>query len=84
MALDAIFEVVVRIIAEPVVEVLFVGVFYWPGWIILRVLTLGRYPPSQSDKHNREFVSIVRGPYYSDSRCDSTLLEFFRMKDYPF
>jgi hypothetical protein len=43
MALDAIFEVVVRIIAELVVEVLFVGVFYWPGWIILRVLTLGRY-----------------------------------------
>jgi hypothetical protein len=59
MALDAIFEVVVRIIVEFVVEVLFVGVFYWPGWIILRVLTLGRYPPSQSYKHNREFVSTV-------------------------
>lgn len=59
MALDAIAEVVVRAIAQFIGEVLFVGVFYWPGWVILRVFTLGRYPPPQSSPHNREFVAMV-------------------------
>jgi hypothetical protein len=59
MALEAIAEVVVRAIAQFIGEVLFVGIFYWPGWVILRVLTLGRYPPSQSKPHNREFVAMV-------------------------
>jgi len=59
MAFDAIAEFVVRAIAQFVVEVLFVGVFYWPGWVVLRSLTLGRYPPPQSQPHNREFVAIV-------------------------
>jgi hypothetical protein len=59
MALDAIAEFVVRAIARFVVEVLFVSVFYWPGWVMLRVLTLGRYPPPQAYPHNREFVAIV-------------------------
>jgi hypothetical protein len=59
MALDAIAEIVVRAIAQFIGEVLFVGIFYWPGWVILRVFTLGHYPPPQSQQHNREFVSIV-------------------------
>ncbi|WP_200870586.1 hypothetical protein [Methylobacter tundripaludum] len=59
MAFDAIAEFIVRAIAQFVVEVLFVGVFYWPGWVVLRSLTLGRYPPPQSQAHNREFVAIV-------------------------
>lgn len=59
MAIDAIAEVVVRAIAQFVIDVLFVGIFYWPGWIILRVLTLGRYPPAQSHPHNRELVAVA-------------------------
>ena len=59
MAIDAIAEFVVRAIAQFVVEVLFVGILYWPGWVVLRSLTLGRYPPPQSQPHNREFVAIV-------------------------
>ncbi|ARU31586.1 hypothetical protein CAP31_07740 [Sulfuriferula sp. AH1] len=59
MALDAIAEIVIRVIGQFVAEVLFVGIFYWPGWVILRVLTLGRYPPPQEHPHNREFVAIV-------------------------
>jgi len=59
MAFDAIAEFIVRAIAQFVVEVLFVGVFYWPGWFVLRSLTLGRYPPPQSQPHSREFVAIV-------------------------
>ncbi|MGR9014114.1 MAG: hypothetical protein ACU83U_10765 [Gammaproteobacteria bacterium] len=59
MAFDIIIEVVVRTIAQFIVEVLFIGVFYWPGWVVLRILTLGHYPPPQSHPHNREFVAIV-------------------------
>jgi len=55
MALDAIAEIVVRVVGE----VLFVGIFYWPGWLILRLFTLGRYPPASSQPHNRELVAMV-------------------------
>lgn len=59
MALDAIAEIAFRVIGQLVIEVLFVGVFYWPGWLILRVVTVGRYPPPQSRQHSREFVAVV-------------------------
>ncbi len=29
-------------------EILLVGIFYWPGWVVLRILTLGRYPRRRS------------------------------------
>ena len=32
--------------------------FYWLGWIALRLLTLGRYPPPQSLPHNRLAVAM--------------------------
>lgn len=56
MALDAIVEVVARAIGEFIADVVLVGIFYWPGWLFLRILTFGRYPPPQSQPHNREFV----------------------------
>jgi hypothetical protein len=52
MALDAIVEIAFRIVVQFVIEVLFVGIFYWPGWLILRVITIGRYPPQQSQPHS--------------------------------
>ena len=55
MAIDALIEVAARAI----LEVVFVGVFYWPGWAILRLLTLGRYPPAQTIPHNRYFVAMI-------------------------
>jgi len=57
MALDAIAEVVVRTVGSFLFEVVFVGVFYWPGWLLLRTLTLERYPPQKSDPHSKEFVA---------------------------
>lgn len=57
MALDAIAEVVVRAVGWLIVDVILTGIFYWPGWLFLRILTLGRYPPSQATPHNREFVA---------------------------
>ena len=59
MALDTIAEIAFRVIGQFVMEVLFVGVFYWPGWLILRVVTVGRYPPLQSQQHSRELVAMV-------------------------
>lgn len=55
MALDAIIEGALRIVAE----VVFVRVFYWPGWLILRALTFGRYPPKTPHPHSEEFVAMI-------------------------
>jgi len=59
MALDAIAEFAFRVVGQFVIEVLFVGIFYWPGWLILRAVTIGRYPPQQSQPHSREFVAMA-------------------------
>ena len=59
MAIDAIAEIVLRVVGNFIAEVLFVGIFYWPGWLVLRVVTLGGYPPIQAHPHNREFVAMV-------------------------
>ncbi|HEX5802028.1 MAG TPA: hypothetical protein VFY24_03315 [Azospira sp.] len=48
-----------EILAWFFVNVVLVGVFYWPGWIVLRVVTLGRYPPPRGSKHDPEFVAAV-------------------------
>lgn len=59
MALEALAEIVIRVVVHFVFEVLFVGIFYWPGWLILRVVSAGHYPPQQSHPHSREFVAMV-------------------------
>ncbi|MCL2523310.1 MAG: hypothetical protein FWF20_06275 [Betaproteobacteria bacterium] len=46
-----------EILARLLIEFILTWVFYWPGWAVLRVLTLGRYPPRQRE-HNREFVAV--------------------------
>ena len=40
------------------VEILLGLIFYWPGWLMLRILTLGHYPPSQEAQHNRGGVAF--------------------------
>ena len=59
MALDALIEIAARAVVQFVGEVLLVGIFYWPGWLILRALTLGRYPPKRGVEHNVHFVAVV-------------------------
>lgn len=44
---------------EALAQIILVGIFYWPGWVVLRVVTLGRYPPQKSTKHDPEFVAVV-------------------------
>jgi hypothetical protein len=57
--LDAVADFVLRFVGHFIVETLFLGVFYRPGWLILRVITFGRYPPQQGEPHNREAVAMV-------------------------
>ena len=52
--LDALVEMVGRF----VVEVLFYTVLYGIGWIMLKAITLGRYPPPHDVKHNQELVAL--------------------------
>ena len=32
--------------------------FYWPGWALLRMITLGHYPPANGVPHNRFAVAL--------------------------
>ena len=57
--LDAVAEFLFRTVGHFVLELVFYGLFYWPGWLILRVVTLGKYPPPQPQPHNRDFVSGI-------------------------
>lgn len=58
MALDAVAEVVVRAVGWLVVDVILTKIFYWPGWLFLKAMTFGRYPPSGTTAHTREFVAL--------------------------
>lgn len=59
MALDAVVEVLVRGFGQVVAEFVMLRLLYWPGWLILRVLTLGYYPPAPDKAHNRYLVAVV-------------------------
>ena len=39
-------------------DVVFFYLFYWPGWLILRIFTLGKYPPALPEKHNQLLGSV--------------------------
>lgn len=52
-------EIIGEFLAYVLVDLVFVGIFYWPGWLILRVISFGRYPPARDQGHNKEFVAAV-------------------------
>jgi len=41
---------------EFILAPLLAGIFYWPGWLLLKILTIGRYPPATGVDHNIGFV----------------------------
>lgn len=53
--LDALGAFLARFVSNFLVDVLLHSVFYPLGWFMLKVLTLGRYPPSAP--HNRDLVA---------------------------
>jgi hypothetical protein len=46
-------------ILSVVFEFIVVYIFYWPGRIILKFITLGRYPPAKEVQHNEQFVAGI-------------------------
>ena len=58
-SLDTLIEGVARLAWYVLREVLILGIFYWPGWLILRVITVGRYPPPRPQRHNEDLVAGV-------------------------
>lgn len=53
--LNALFE----LMAKFLVELIFYTVLYAVGWGMLKVITLGRYPPLAPEKHNEELVALL-------------------------
>ena len=59
--LDWIFDAIVWIVRLLMYQLLgtVIGkLFYWPGWAMLRLFTLGHYPPARDLPHNRFAVAL--------------------------
>lgn len=41
---------------DAILGALAAAIFYWPGWLALRIVTIGHYPPPKGVKHNTGFV----------------------------
>lgn len=52
--LDALLEWIARFL----VEFAFYTVLYGIGWLMLKSLTLGQYPPAPPVRHNKELVAL--------------------------
>ncbi|CAL92957.1 hypothetical protein [Azoarcus olearius] len=50
---------VLLILAQALLEFLFHTVLYGAGWLMLRALTLGRYPPPRPIEHNHDLVALL-------------------------
>lgn len=44
---------------ESLLDLVIERIFYWPGLVVLRVLTLGQYPPPAPKDHNKMFVATI-------------------------
>jgi hypothetical protein len=55
--IDAI-GLIIRAFVYRLFETLLEKIFYWPGWLLLRLITYGRYPPRGAVKHNRFAVGL--------------------------
>ncbi|NRR29610.1 hypothetical protein HSX11_05360 [Oxalobacteraceae bacterium] len=59
--LDWIIDVlgwIARTLVYQIVGILLEKIFYWPGWLMLRLITFGRYPPRADVKHHRLAVGL--------------------------
>ncbi|ESH95102.1 hypothetical protein B551_0219935 [Cupriavidus sp. HPC(L)] len=55
-------ESVIGVVARFAMYVLFQFVLYWPGWLVLKIVTLGRYPASPMRRdawYEFELVAVV-------------------------
>ncbi len=62
---EGFFQAIGRVIGYLFVDFLFNIVFYYTGWLILKLVTLGRYPPKPEPygwaprPHSRGFVIFI-------------------------
>jgi hypothetical protein len=49
---------IIRMIAYQILGKLIEKLFYWPGWLLLRLVTFGQYPQSGALKHDRFAVAL--------------------------
>lgn len=52
--LDWLFELLVYRVLGGVLQ----AIFYWPGWLVLKIISFGNYPPEQTVEHNRFAVAV--------------------------
>lgn len=56
-------EAVVGFLGQLLKQIVFSFVFFWPGWLVVKVLTIGRYPrsihPGKADWFDYEFLSFI-------------------------
>lgn len=52
--LEALFDFLARF----VVEFVFYTVLYGIGWLMLKAISLGHYPPPRTERHSRELVAL--------------------------
>lgn len=52
--MEWLFELLVYRVLGGVIQ----AIFYWPGWLLLKVISLGNYPPEQTVEHNRFAVAV--------------------------
>lgn len=52
--MDWLFELLVYRVIGGILQ----AIFYWPGWLLLKILTLGNYPPKQTVEHHRFGVAL--------------------------
>jgi len=52
--LDWLFELLVYRVLGCLIQ----AIFYWPGWLFLKVISVGYYPPEQTVEHNRFAVAV--------------------------
>ena len=61
--LKSIVEDLAGQLARNILGPIFRAILYWPGWLILRVVTLGHYPPGEGIPHNKDFVATMAIPF---------------------
>jgi hypothetical protein len=66
-------EIVVVLVRFFVRDVLFCCIFFWPGWLTLRVLTLGRYPR----RHHREDMDWMDAQLIAFFGCAAIVLSTY-------
>jgi len=62
---EGFFHTIGRLLAYVFIDFLYNGVFYYSGWFVLRIVTLGNYPPKRNpyswggENHPRGWVAFV-------------------------